>query len=116
MSIGFHYFEALKQSLALQWLSKDEAPQVLGRLIAFGSITSLIVYAILWVCLEMLHLDYVWNFLLAGGVCVGLAVLMRVGFPHFASKTEQHKGIVLRKRYWLYYALTFFFRGSTSDI
>ena len=25
MSIGFHYFEAIKQSLSLQWLSKDEA-------------------------------------------------------------------------------------------
>ena len=35
MSIGFHYFEAIKQSLSLQWLSHDEAPQVLGRLIAF---------------------------------------------------------------------------------
>ena len=29
MSLGFHYFEAVKQSLSLQWLSKDEAPQVL---------------------------------------------------------------------------------------
>ena len=37
MSIGFHYFEAVKQSLSLQWLSKEEAPQVLGRLIAVGS-------------------------------------------------------------------------------
>jgi len=26
MSLGFHYFEAVKQSLALQWLSKEEAP------------------------------------------------------------------------------------------
>ena len=30
MSIGFHYFETIKQSLSLQWLSKEEAPQVLG--------------------------------------------------------------------------------------
>ena len=52
MSTGFHYFEAVKQSLSLQWLSKAEAPQVLGRLIAVGSITSLVVYGVLWVCLE----------------------------------------------------------------
>ena len=52
MSIGFHYFEAVKQSLSLQWLSKEEAPQVLGRLIAIGSLTSLIVYASLWVLLR----------------------------------------------------------------
>ena len=43
MSIGFHYFEAVKQSLSLQWLKKEEAPQILGRLIAIGSVTSLTV-------------------------------------------------------------------------
>jgi len=53
MSIGFHYFEAVKQSLSLQWLSKEEAPQVLGRLIAIGSLTSLIVYGFLWFLLEI---------------------------------------------------------------
>ena len=42
MSTGFHYFETVKNSLSLQWLSKDEAPQVLGRLIAVGSITCLL--------------------------------------------------------------------------
>ena len=53
MSLGFHYFEAIKQSLSLQWLSKDEAPQVLGKLISVASITSLIVYGVLWVLLEL---------------------------------------------------------------
>ena len=42
MSVGFHYFEAVKQSLALQWLTKDEAPRVLGRLISVGAVTSLV--------------------------------------------------------------------------
>ncbi|MFL2527657.1 MAG: hypothetical protein ACJ0Q3_09270 [Candidatus Azotimanducaceae bacterium] len=45
MSIGFHYFESVKQSLSLQWFSIEEAPQMLGRLLAIGSITSLTVYA-----------------------------------------------------------------------
>ena len=40
MSIGFHYFETIKQSLSLQWLTREEAPQVLGRLLAIGSVTS----------------------------------------------------------------------------
>ncbi len=108
MSVGFHYFEAVKQSLALQWLSQAEAPQVLGKLIAVGSITSLVVYAVLWLLLEIAELDYVWNFLIAGGICTAIAVVMWLGFPHFKSESEQHKGLVLRKRYWLYYGLTFF--------
>ena len=108
MSLGFHYFEAVKQSLALQWLTKDEAPQVLGKLISIASITSLIAYGTLWVLLEIFELDYVWNFFIAGAVCFALAIVMWRGFPHFPSKTQQHTHLVLRKRYWLYYALTFF--------
>jgi hypothetical protein len=108
MSLGFHYFEAIKQSLALQWLSKEEAPQVFGKLISIAAITSLIIYAILWVLLEIFDLDYVWNFLIAGVICFGLAIVMWLGFPHFSGGAEQHNRIILRKRYWLYYALTFF--------
>ena len=108
MSIGFHYFEAIKQSLSLQWLSHDEAPQVFGRLIAVGSVTSLVVYAVLWVCLEIIEMDFVWIFLLAGGVCFALSIAMWAAFPQFPAKTKQHKTLILRKRYWLYYALTFF--------
>ena len=107
MSIGFHYFEAIKQSLSLQWLSKDEAPQVLGRLIAVGSVTSLIVYGVLWVLLEVFAVSFMWNLALAGGLCCLLAFLMWLNFPHFPSKTAQHKTLVLRRRYWLYYLLTF---------
>lgn len=107
MSIGFHYFEAIKQSLSLQWLNKDEAPQVLGRLIAVGSVTSLIVYGVLWVLLEVFAVSFMWNLALAGGLCCLLALLMWLNFPHFPSKTAQHKTLVLRRRYWLYYLLTF---------
>lgn len=107
MSLGFHYFEAVKQSLALQWLSTDEAPQVLGRLISVAAITSLVVYGVLWLLLEIFKVDYVWNFLIAGTLCAALAVVMWVGFPHYESETEQHSKLILRKRYWLYYGLTF---------
>jgi hypothetical protein len=108
MSLGFHYFEAVKQSLALQWLSKEEAPQVFGKLISVAAITSLVVYGILWVLLKIIELDYMWNFLIAGSVCFALAIVMWLGFPHFSGGAEQHNRIILRKRYWLYYALTFF--------
>ena len=107
MSTGFHYFEVIKQSLSLQWLSKQEAPQVLGKLIAISSITSLIVYALLWLCLEWLQLDYQWNFFLGGSFCLLIAVVMWLGFPTYPAKTMQRKTLVLRKRYGLFYLLTF---------
>ena len=107
MSTGFHYFEVVKQSLSLQWLSKQEAPQILGKLIAVSSVTSLLIYSVLWLCLEWLQLDYYWNFLLGGSVCMLIALVMWLCFPHYQAKTMQHKKLILRKRYWLYYLLTF---------
>lgn len=107
MSTGFHYFEVVKQSLSLQWLPKQEAPQILGKLIAVSSITSLLIYSVLWLCLEWLQLDYYWNFLLGGSVCMLIALAMWLCFPHYQAKTMQHKKLILRKRYWLYYLLTF---------
>ena len=107
MSIGFHYFEAVKQSLSLQWLSKEDAPIVLGRLLAVGSLTSLIVYGCLWMLLEFFQLPYWINFVIAGGICISLAIVMYFGFPSFPSKVEQNQNLVMRKRYWLYYLLTF---------
>ena len=108
MSIGFHYFEVVKQSLALQWYKKAEAPRALGKLISVGSITSLVVYATLWVLLAPLGLNYVWLYLLAGGVCCCIAIFMWFGFPHFAAEYKQTRSLVLKKRYWLFYALQFF--------
>ena len=66
MSTGFHYFETVKNSLSLQWLSKDEAPQILGRLIAVGSITSLFLYGVIWCFLEIFKIDYIYIFLICG--------------------------------------------------
>ncbi|MDR9828988.1 MFS transporter [Vibrio sp. FNV 38] len=107
MSIGFHYFETLKQSLSLQWLNKDEAPEMLGKLISVGALASLFTYSALWLCLDYFKLDYKWVYLLFGGVGFILLVWIAFTFPMFESHTQQNKKLVLRKRYWLYYALTF---------
>lgn len=107
MSTGFHYFETLKQSLSLQWLSKDEAPEMLGKFISVGALASLITYGALWVMLEQLKLDFKTVYLITGGIGFVLILVMAFAFPQFKSTVPQNKKLVLRKRYWLYYALTF---------
>ncbi len=107
MSVGFHYFETLKQSLSLQWLTKDEAPEFLGKLISVGSLSALCTYGGLWVVLEIVKLDFKWVYLLAGGMACMITLFIGMNFPQFESRTPQNKSLILRKRYWLYYALTF---------
>lgn len=107
MSTVFHYFETLKQSLSLQWLSKDEAPEMLGKFISIGALASLVTYGALWICLEVLVMDFQWVYLTFGGVGFLLVMWMAFAFPQFETHVQQNKKLVLRKRYWLYYALTF---------
>ena len=107
MSVGFHYFETLKQSLSLQWLTRKEAPEVLGKLISVGALASLITYSGLWLLLEIVQLDYKWVYLIAGSIALSLVLFIFLAFPRFETKVPQNKKLVLRKRYWLYYALTF---------
>lgn len=47
VSIGFHYQEALMQSLSLQWLPRERAPLVLGRLVAVRSAATIGILALL---------------------------------------------------------------------
>lgn len=107
MSTGFHYFETLKQSLSLQWLSKEEAPEMLGKMISVGALASLLTYGSIWVMLELLNFRFSWVYGITGGIGFILVLVMTFGFPEFQTKTPQNKKLVLRKRYWLYYALTF---------
>ncbi|ABU73012.1 MFS transporter [Vibrio campbellii] len=107
MSTGFHYFETLKQSLSLQWLSKEEAPEMLGKFISVGALASLFTYGAIWVLLEELKLEFKTVYLLAGGIGFVLIMIMAFAFPEFKTEVPQNKKLVLRKRYWLYYALTF---------
>lgn len=107
MSIGFHYFETVRQSLSLQWLPKRAAPRLLGKLASISAMTALVVFGAIYALVDVFNLDYIWIYLIAGGLVLALAVYLGAAYPHFKQKIPQRKSIVLRKRYWLYYALTF---------
>lgn len=106
-SIGFHYFETVNQSLQLQWLSKEEAPKVLGWLVAVGSAASLAAYGLLMLTWKTLGLEYSTVYMISGGITVLIAAFCLFAYPQFETPHPQVKKMVLRKRYWLYYALQF---------
>ena len=107
MSIGFHYYETINQSLSLQWFEKEHAAHKMGQLLAVGAFTGLVAYALVWLTLDVFSLPMQAVYLLGGGLTIAIAVFCWLWFPHFPEKVEQHKKLILRKRYWLYYALTF---------
>lgn len=107
MSIGFHYFETLSSSLTLQWTPKEKTAAFMGKLVAARSFASLAVFALLWLALEWAGVSYFWLYLGVGGGGIVLTLLLWASFPQFPEEVVQHKKIILRSRYWLYYLLTF---------
>ena len=106
-SIGFHYYETVNQSLQLQWIPKHRAPQLLGWLLAMGSAASLVAFGVIVVTWEWLNLSFNFAYMVSGGITVGIAIFCILFYPQFQSPTPQHKSLIFRKRYWLYYALQF---------
>ena len=106
-SVGFHYYETVNQSLQLQWLSKERAPQMLGWLMAAGSVATFLVYFVIMVLWEPLGLTYNSVYMVGGGITVAIAAFALLAYPQFEAPTPQLKTFVLRRRYWLYYALQF---------
>jgi len=106
-SIGFHYYETVNQSLQLQWLEKGRAPKVLGWLISAGSAGSLIAYGAIVMTWRTFELSYDIVYLAGGGATVLIALYCWLAFPQFEAPVVQHRKMILRARYWLYYALVF---------
>ena len=106
-SIGYHYYETVNQSLQLQWLPVDRAPRMLGVLLSIGSAATLVAYGLIVVTWRAFDLSYDLVYWVSGGFTAVVAVAAFFLFPQFESPHPQTKSFVLRRRYWLYYALQF---------
>jgi predicted MFS family arabinose efflux permease len=107
MSFGFHYLETLHNSLSLQWLTKEEAPRVLGQLLSARAMCNFLVLGTIYIYLLFYSANYMLIYILAGGVAVGIGLFCWRVIPQFEDQVVQKKELFLRKQYWLYYLLTF---------
>ncbi len=104
MSIGFHFFDSANQSLALTYVRKARAPQVLGALSSIGAFAT--VAGTLAVLALAGPLGYRGMIYLLGAVTlVGGLVVSILGRQSGAERTPRK--VIFRSRYWLYYLLTF---------
>ena len=105
MSTGFHYYETLNQSLSLQYFSLDMAPVVLGKLRAASAMANIAVGVLIFSLSGVL--GYPALFGIIGGAVALMGLWAVLQDPSDKSLPPQHKKMILRSRYWLYYALTF---------
>ncbi len=105
MSFGFHYYETVNQSLTLQYFSTHQSPLVMGKLRSLAAISSIIAAAVIW-CLGF-FIGYAGMFLVLGGVVALAGVWGMIQDPSHSSVPTQRLRMFLKRRYWLYYALTF---------
>ncbi len=107
MSLGYHYYATMEHSLVLQWIPIEKTPEILGRVIAVGSATSIITFGIVWFSFDFATLDFHWVYMIGGGVTALAALVFWFAYPRYTGAVKQHRHLVIRRRYWLFYLLTF---------
>lgn len=105
MSFGFHYYETTNQSLTLQYFSKDTTPIVMGRLRSLAAASSIASGILIWVLI--MFLDYRETFMVIGGLVVMAGIWGLLQDPTHKNLPPQRQKMVLKKKYLLYYILTF---------
>lgn len=109
MSFGFHYYETLNMSLTLQYFDRSQAPLVFGRLRSVTGMSNIAVG--LTVLLATRFLDYTGIYAILG-VAVAVAGLWALTQdPSHAGAPVQRKKMLLKRKYSLYYLLTFLAGG-----
>ena len=105
-SFGFHYYETTNMSLTLQYFKKNESPWVFGKLTSLAAATSIGIGLLIWGMTSFLDFTQVY---LVVGVLIAIAGLwaLLTRDPSDINIIPQRKQMVLRKKYWLFYFLTF---------
>lgn len=112
MSLGFHYFYPANTAQLLALAKPGRIGQAQGRVSSYESIAGLIGAGL--VLFLTLFLNFRDTFYIIGGLVLGIGVYLTLALPPNRGKSEQRK-IHLKKRYWLYYTLSFL-RGCRRHI
>lgn len=105
MSLGFHYAETTFQSLTLQYFDQKTSPLVFGKLRSVGAGANVVIGIVIFILASVLSYQNIY-------LALGCVVAM-IGFwgltrnPTRTGTVPQHKKMIIRSRYWLFYFLTF---------
>lgn len=105
MSIGFHYYETTNQSHTLQYFNRDLAPMIFGKLRSISAASNIVIGIVIFVLMPLLSFQQMY--LVLGGVIAAAGLWSMTLKPTHTDIPPQHKKMIFRKKYWLYYFLTF---------
>jgi Major Facilitator Superfamily len=105
MSLGFHYYETTNQSLTLQYFDETVSPWVFGKQRAYAALSNIGIGIFIYLAAAVL--SYTQMYLVFGGLIMVVGIWGFAQDPTRKDLILQRKQMILRKKYWLYYFLTF---------
>ena len=105
MSFGFHYYETTNMSLTLQYFDEITSPWVFGKQRSYAAASSIALGLLIYVLAFFLTFSQIY--LLIGGLIIASAVWGYTQQPAKQTVIPQRKEMIFRKKYWLFYFLTF---------
>ncbi len=104
-SFGFHYFETTNQSLTLQYFDKHTSPWVFGKLRSLSAAANIGIGVFIYLFASIL--DFTQIYLVIGVMIIAAGLWGFLKDPADRNIVPQHKKMIFRKKYWLFYFLTF---------
>ncbi|MEE9496012.1 MAG: MFS transporter, partial [Desulfobacterales bacterium] len=105
MSFGFHYYETTNMSLTLQYFDENASPWVFGKQRSYAAASCIAVGLAIYILAFFMSFSKIY--LLIGGLIIAAAVWALNQKPAQREVAPQRKKMILRKKYWLFYFLTF---------
>jgi hypothetical protein len=105
MSFGFHYYETTDMSLTLQYFDEAISPWVFGKQRSYAAASNIAVGILIYLLVFLL--DFTKIYLFFGGLIIAAAVWGLIQDPSDITIIPQRKKMIIRKKYGLFYFLTF---------
>jgi hypothetical protein len=105
MSFGFHYYETTNQSLTLQYFDTKTSPLVFGKQRSLAAASNVAVGVAIYLMAP--RMPYISIYLIIGALVVAAGAWGLFQNPDSPDIPVQHKKMIFKSRYWLYYFLNF---------
>lgn len=109
MSFGYHYYETINQSITLQAFMPRVAPLVFARLRSISALGTILVTLCLLFFVS--RFDYAQLYFMMGFLGIAGAILAWFNKPDLSLLPRQKTAVVIKKKYWLFYAISFLSGG-----